>query len=32
VSGFLPMTDPDHGFVGSKGIVTLICTYPSRGP
>jgi hypothetical protein len=23
VSGSLPMTDPDHGSVGSKGIITL---------
>jgi histidine ammonia-lyase len=23
VSGLLPMMDPDHGSVGSKGIVTL---------
>jgi hypothetical protein len=22
----------DHGFVGSKGIITLTCTYPSCGP
>jgi hypothetical protein len=23
VSGSLPMMDPDHGFVGLKGIITL---------